>query len=146
LVLPSSVAHINFQAILFVLSEHLSRTRCPAAATGACLWEKQLATANETAERLYESASRLLTGGIERAQFTPAQHDELRPQPAVMRTDAKAPAKPACHFMGHPLPLNAMRYCPALWQEFGNFQSLSDHSRMVLPSMCDKPQARHSNV
>ena len=66
--------------------------------------------------------SRLLTGGIERAQFTAAQHDELRPQPAVMRTDAKAPAKPACHFMGHPLPLNAMRYCPALWQEF-------DHSR-----------------
>jgi len=71
-------------------------------------------------------------GGIERAQLTPAQHGELRPQPVVMRTDAKAPAKPACHFMKHPLPLNATRYCPALWQEFENFRSLSDHSRMVL--------------
>jgi hypothetical protein len=60
------------------------------------------------------AASKLLTGGIERAQFTPAQRDELRPLPVVMRTDAKAPAKPACHFMGHPLPLNAMRYYPAL--------------------------------
>jgi hypothetical protein len=45
------------------------------------------------------AASRLLTGEIERAQFTPAQHDELRPQPAVMRSDAKAPAKPSCHFI-----------------------------------------------
>jgi hypothetical protein len=50
-----------------------------------------------------------------------------------MRTDAKAPAKPACHFMKHPLSLNAMRYYPALWQQFENFRSLSDHSRMVLP-------------
>ena len=48
------------------------------------------------------AASRLLTGWIERAQFTPAQHDELRPQPVVMRTDAKAPAKPACHFIETP--------------------------------------------
>ena len=47
-------------------------------------------------------ASRLLTGVIERAQFTPAQHDELRPQPTVMKTDDKAPAKPACHFIGTP--------------------------------------------
>jgi hypothetical protein len=64
---------------------------------------------------------------MERAQFTPAQHDELQPQP--VRTDANAPAKSACHFMGHPLPLNAMRYYPALWQEFENFRFLSDHSR-----------------
>src|SRR5262249_31417098 len=48
------------------------------------------------------AASRLLTGWIERAQFTPAQHDELRPQPVVMRTDAKAPAKPTCHFIETP--------------------------------------------
>ena len=60
-------------------------------------------------------------GGIERAQLTPAQHGELRPQLAVMR-HAKAPAKPACRFMGHPLPLNAMGYYPALWQEFENFR------------------------
>ena len=74
-----------------------------------------------------------MTGGIKRAQFTPAQHDELRQQPVIMRTDAKAPAKPVCDFMGHPLPLNGMRYYPPLWQEFENFWSLSDHSRMVLP-------------
>src|SRR5262249_47328853 len=71
---------------------------------------------------------RLQTGGIARAQFAPAQHDELQPQPAIMRTDAKGPAKPTCHFMGYPLPLNG-RYYSALWQEFGNFRSLSDHSR-----------------
>jgi len=92
------------------------------------LWEKRLATV-----AMIRMQSRLLMGGIERAQLTPAQHGELRPQPVVMRTDAKAPAKPACHFMKHPLPLNATRYCPALWQEFENFRSLSDHSRMVLP-------------
>ena len=112
-----------------VLSEHLSRTRCPAGAIGACLWESdwQLPTRLQSGDS--NAASRLLTGGIERAQFTPAQHDKLRPQPVVMRTDAKAPAKPACHFMRHPLPLNATRYHPALWQEFENFRSLSDHSR-----------------
>jgi hypothetical protein len=92
---------------------------------------KALATADGLAERRYEF-SRLLPGGIERAQFTPAQHDELRPQPAVMRTDAKALAKPACDFMGHPHPLNGMRYYSALWQEFENFRSLSDHSRAEL--------------
>src|SRR5215469_1187876 len=36
------------------------------------------------------AASRLLTGRMERAQFTPAQHDELQPQP--VRTDANLPA------------------------------------------------------
>jgi hypothetical protein len=75
------------------------------------------------------ATSRLLTVGIKRAQFSPAKHGELRPQPAVMRTDAKAPAKPACHFMEHPLPLNGMRFYSTLWQEFENFRSLSDHSR-----------------
>src|SRR5262249_48109213 len=74
-------------------------------------------------------ASRLLTGWIERAQFTPAQPDELRPQPAIMRTDAKAPDKPACHFIETPSHAHAMRYYSALWQEFENFRSLSDHSR-----------------
>jgi hypothetical protein len=74
-------------------------------------------------------ASRLLTARIERAHFTPAQHDEPQPQTAIMRSDAKAPANPASHFMGYPLPLNGRRYYSALWQEFENFRSLSDHSR-----------------
>jgi hypothetical protein len=32
-------------------------------------------------------------------------------------------------FHGNPLPFNGMRFYPALWQEFENFQSLGDHSR-----------------
>ena len=35
-------------------------------------------------------------------------------------------------FHGNPLPLNGMGFYPALWQEFGNFRSLSDHSRAAL--------------
>jgi hypothetical protein len=35
-------------------------------------------------------------------------------------------------FHGNPLPLNGMGFYPALWQEFGNFGSLSDHSRAAL--------------
>ena len=43
--------------------------------------------------------------------------------------DRRQSAGRAClPFHGNPLPLNAMRFYSALWQEFENFRALSDHS------------------
>jgi hypothetical protein len=46
------------------------------------------------------------------------------------REDRRQSAGQAClPFHGNPLPLNAVRFYPAMWQEFENFRALSDHLR-----------------
>src|SRR5262249_15791411 len=85
-------------------------------------------------------ASRLLTGWIERAQFTPAQPDELRPQPAIMRTDAKAPDKPACHFIetpSHAQPDSVLSGIVARVREFSVF-------KWIIRAISEKP--KHTSI